>query len=82
MAEAFRVTAPGGTLLVKCMSYVTSGAWRAMPRWVANDAEEIGYRQVDEFVHLRSPGMQPPRLTQRTARRNYSQLLVFKRMTR
>lgn len=67
-----------GTLLVKCMSYVNGGAWRAMPRWIANDAEALGYVQIDEFVHLRTPGPQPIRDFQRTARRNYSMLMVFR----
>jgi hypothetical protein len=72
------VLKPKGTLLIKCMSYVTGGAWRAMPRWIANDAERVGYTQIDEFVHLRHPGPQPKHPVQRTARRNYSMLLVFR----
>lgn len=67
-----------GTLLVKCMSYVNGSAFRPMPRWIANDAEALGFVQIDELVHLRTPGPQPARDVQRTARRNYSMLLVFR----
>lgn len=67
-----------GVVLVKCMSYVTGGRWRPMPRWIANDAEELGYIQIDELVHLRSPGPQPNHARQLTARRNYSMLLIFR----
>lgn len=67
-----------GTLLVKCMSYVNSGAFQPMPRWIATDAEALGFVQIDELIHLRHPGPQPARDVQRTARRNYSMLLVFR----
>lgn len=78
MAEFRHVLTKNGTLLVKCMSYVTGGRWRPMPRWVAQDAERLGYVQIDELVHLRRPGPQPNHPVQRTARRNYSMLLVFR----
>lgn len=78
MASFSTVLARRGTLLVKCMSYVNGGAWRAMPRWIANDAEGLGYIQIDELIHLRHPGPQPHRDRQFTARRNYSMLLVFR----
>ena len=67
-----------GTLLVKCMSYVNGSAFQPMPRWIANDAEALGYVQIDELVHLRRPGPQPLRTVQNTARRNYSLLLIFR----
>jgi hypothetical protein len=38
----------------------------------------LGYVQVDELIHLRHPGPQPARKEQRTARRNYSQLIVLR----
>lgn len=67
-----------GIVLLKCMSYVNGGRWRAMPRWLANEAEALGYVQIDELIHLRTPGPQPARDHQRTARRNYSMLLVLR----
>ena len=68
---------PGGTLLVKCMPFVSGGAYHPMPRYLMDDAEALGYRLRDELIHLRSPGPQPPHPVQRTSRRNYSTLLVF-----
>lgn len=70
----------GGIVLVKCMSYVNGSRWRPMPRWIANDAEALGYVQIDELIHLRHPGPQPSgRREQRTARRNYySQVVVLR----
>lgn len=79
MAEAWRVLRVRGHLLVKCMPYVNGGRLRPMPRWVANDAEAIGFKQVDELVHLRRPGPQPSHPRQMTSRRNYSVLIVFRR---
>jgi hypothetical protein len=78
MASFLEHTTPRAHVLVKCMSYVNSGAWRPMPRWIANDAEELGYAQVDELVHLRHPGPQPAHPRQLHPRRNYSMLLVFR----
>lgn len=78
MASFSGVLVRRGTLLVKCMSYVNGGKWNPMPRWIANDAEDLGYVQIDELVHLRTPGPQPVRTTQNTARRNYSMLMVFR----
>jgi hypothetical protein len=78
ITELGRHVRRGGTLLVKCMGYVNGSQYKPMPRWVANHAETVGFVQIDELVHLRRPGPQPPRDIQRTARRNYSLLLVFR----
>lgn len=78
LAEFTRVLRPGGTLIVKCMPYVNGGAFRPMPRWIAEDAEQLGYRHIDELIHLRRPGPQPAHARQLTARRNYSILQVFR----
>lgn len=80
MAEFRRHLAPRGVVVVKCMSYVNGGRLRFMPRWVANDAEALGYLQIDELIHLRHPGPQPHREHPRHLRRNYSMLLVFRWM--
>ena len=79
MVEFKRHLKPGGTVLVKCMSFVYGGKWRPLPRLIANHAEKMKYRQIDELVHLRSPGPQPARDRQLTARRNYSLMMVFRR---
>lgn len=78
LAEFRRHLNQHAVVIVKCMSYVNGGRWRAMPRWIANDAEALGYIQADELIHLRHPGPQPARKEQRTARRNYSMVLVFR----
>jgi SAM-dependent methyltransferase len=78
IAEARRVLRPGGHLLVKCMSFVTGGAWTPMPHRLVAAAEALGYVPVDELLHLRRPGPQPRRDRQLTSRRNYSHLLVFR----
>jgi hypothetical protein len=78
MSEFRRVLRPKGHLLVKCMSFVTGGAWTPMPHRLVADAEALGYVPVDELIHLRRPGPQPHRDYQLTSRRNYSHLLVFR----
>lgn len=83
MAEAARILAPGGFLLVKCMDYVESGhkVWNTFH--VAIEGEELGLRLVDRFIHLSGGGPQTlsnldgsPR-EQKHAREVSSMLLVF-----
>jgi hypothetical protein len=83
LAECARVLKPGGYLLVKCMDYVESGhkVWNTFH--VVNEADGLGLRLVDRFIHLSGGGPQTmtnldgsPR-AQKHAREVSSMLLVF-----
>lgn len=83
LVECARVLKPGGYLLVKCMDYVESGhkVWNTFH--VFNEAENLGLRLVDRFIHLSGGGPQTmtnldgsPR-EQKHAREVSSMLLVF-----
>lgn len=83
LTECVRVCKPGGYVLVKCMSYVSSGKVQWAPRWIANYAEgALPVEHVDEFIHTSGVRPQPPGRGQYHARRNYSHLLVFKKVSR
>lgn len=79
VVEFHRVLRPDGLLLLKCMNYVSGGRYRPAAYDVLRGAEQIGFRLVDELVHLRHPGPQPSRDRQHHARRNYSLLFVLRR---
>jgi ubiquinone/menaquinone biosynthesis C-methylase UbiE len=83
LAECSRVLAPRGYLLVKCMDYVEGGhkVWNTFH--VVDEAEKLGLRLVDRFIHLSGGGPQnttnldgSPR-EQKHAREVSSMLLVF-----
>lgn len=80
IAEAHRVLRPGGILLVKCMNYVNGGRYRLTAYDLLSDALTVGFRCIDEFVHLRTPGPQPTRDRQHHARRNYSHLFILRKV--
>ena len=67
-----------GFLLVKCQDQVVSGKIRWQTTAFSEVAEECGLGLVDRFDFL-SYRPQPHGTSQKTARRNSSQLLVFKR---
>lgn len=80
---AERITKRGGIILVKVMDYVESGQIRWGRRNALEAADELGLRQVDEFIHFSGTGAQPktnldgsPR-RQVHSRRAHSFLLVF-----
>lgn len=68
-----------GRLLVKCMDYISSGAYQPGRHKVVVRATEVGLRQVDEFVHHSGLGPQPRRDLQYHSRRAHSFLCVFQK---
>jgi hypothetical protein len=85
LAECARILKPHGYLLVKCMDYVESGhkIWNTFH--VYNEAETLGLRLVDRFIHVPT-GKGGPQVTtnrdgspreQKHAREVSSMLLVF-----
>lgn len=78
IAEATRVLAPGGRLLVKCMDYVNGGELVLGRHHVVTTALSLGLRQVDEFVHASGCGPQPEGRRQLHSRRAHSFLCVFR----
>lgn len=79
LRECVRVTKPKGFVLVKCQAYVTSGKLQDTPGQVKLYASEFTRAELfDELIHLRRPGPQPPHARQVHARRNLSNLLVFR----
>ena len=80
-SESWRVLKTGGRLLVKCMDFVESG-YNAFHPWLVREAEDIGYRTVDTFIHYSGVGATSPGMinkVQRTSRRAHSVLLVFRK---
>lgn len=78
VVECCRVLAPGGHLLVKCQDQVCSGQVRWQTDLVTRAAEGEGLRKADRF-DLLSYRAQPAGRPQVHARRNSSQLLVFRK---
>ena len=79
MAEAARVLAPGGRLLVKCMDYVNGGELVLGHHHVVTTALALGLSQVDELVHVSGTGPQPEGRSQQHSRRAHTFLCVFRR---
>lgn len=80
--ECVRVCKPRGFVLVKCMPYVTSGKLEDTPFQIKAHAlaQTVGKVELfDELIHLRRPGPQPAHDRQVHARRNQSNLLVFRK---
>ena len=79
LTEMHRLVKPGGFVLAKCQSYVSSGKlWRGT-YYTERHAESLGFTTFDELVLITSPRPQPPRERQCHARRNLSTLFVFQR---
>lgn len=64
-------------LLAKCMDQVEGGQMRWQTHLIHSTLELLGARLVDRFDFLTNPRPQPGDRVQRTARSNYSTLLVF-----
>lgn len=81
--ECARVLAPGGRLLLKTMDYNSSaGYWPSCFHCQAT-AFSAGLRMIDRFEMIAThPRPQPRNRTQRSARRNHSTLLVFRKPKR
>jgi len=75
--ECWRIT--DRWLLVKCMDQVEGGRMRWQTHMIHNALEPLGARLVDRFDLLTTPRPQPGNRPQRTARSNYSTLMVFGR---
>lgn len=75
--ECYRVAARH--LLVKCMDAVEGGRIRWQTDLVTRAVESAGGQKVDRFEFLKPSRPQPEGRPQRTARRNYSTLLVFRK---
>lgn len=86
LEECARVSA--GLVMVKCADYVESGARRWGHRFVVEEAEKLGLRQVDEFILYSGPGPQPGKNLNGTPRRQvhsrmaHSFLCVFRKLRR
>jgi hypothetical protein len=81
MTEMFRVTKPGGLVIAKCQDY-QSGPFHAGTFYTTAHALALGFRFIDRFEHLGNVRPQPPGRPQRTARRNYSTCLIFRKPRR
>ena len=79
LGEAWRVTRPGGAILVKCQDYISSGRYWPGTHHTLAHALHIGLTIVDRFEHLSGVRPQPPGRRQVHARRNLSTLFVFRR---
>lgn len=78
LAECCRVSRR--FVLVKCMEFVGSAAFRDMPTEIANAAGEHGFAVHDRIVHNAGPGPGGHNIfTVKRARRVHSYLTVFKR---
>ena len=78
LTEAKRVVKPGGYVLFRCQDQVESGRVRWQSRIFSLFGEDLGLELVDEFL-FPSYRAQPKGRTQQHARRNVSQLLVFRK---
>lgn len=75
--EVHRVVRPRGFLLVKCTDAISSANLWSGPTLVINHAAALGARLADRFLYVRGTGPTPWD-HQLHARRNYSELLVFR----
>lgn len=78
LIEGIRLVRPKGFVLYKCQAQVNGGKVRWQPNMIANWATERGMEHVDE-LYVEGYRPQPPGRAQKTARRNYSTLLILKR---
>lgn len=77
--ECVRVLKPGGILLMKCQDAVVSGKVRWQTREFADYAELIGCELID-MLHLQGYRAQPGDRQQKHSRRNYSTLLILRKL--
>jgi hypothetical protein len=89
MVEWKRVVRPGGYVLIKSATYVSSGRLYAGTFHIQVAAEALGLELVDQLHHYAVPRPQPVRtrkdgspVRQLHARNNYSTLSIFKRRGR
>lgn len=83
-----RVYRRGGIVLVKCMSYVSSGSLWLGVHYTTQHALDLGFEVVDVLQHIGDPRPQPKRpkrkdgrhVVQQHSRNNYSTLLVLRRI--
>lgn len=77
LKEAIRITKPGGTILVKCAPYISSGKRQDGDYWMRRDAADLGLTVHDVFIHVGHIRPQPSGRRQMHSRNNYSVLFVF-----
>lgn len=80
LTECARIVAPSGHVLVKCQDQVCSGRvhWQTID--IAIEAAMLWLELVDQ-LHVLSYRAQPAGRRQMHARRDYSTLLIFRKMT-
>lgn len=81
LAEASRITKPGGFILVKCAPYISSGKRQDGDIWMRRDGQEMGLTIYDVLIHVGTVRPQPPGRRQLHSRNNYSVLIAFKNPT-
>lgn len=79
MTEAARVVRRGGFVLVKCMDQASSGRLFLQTSWCYQIAAGLPLVLVDQLDVAHTPR---PQRSQKTARNNRSQLLIFRRSAR
>jgi hypothetical protein len=79
MEQCGYVVRPGGRVLVKCANYISSGQLWPGAHLVWQYARALGFKLLDEFVHVGDPRPQPAGRRQVHARCNTSTLYVFER---
>lgn len=79
ITEAARILKPGGRLLFKCQDQVSSGKVHWQTRTMADHGESTGFL-LDDMMFFPSYRKQPEGRRQVHARRNYSTLLVFRKV--
>ena len=80
IVEAYRVLKPGGLLFVKMQDCVSSGKQHRQTITVYNQAIDAGFEDQDKFILInKSPLHFPGWKKQMHARKNYSELWVFKK---
>lgn len=79
LSECFRVVKPGGIVLLRTMSYISSGKRVPAVTELAHYASTIGFEELDMLIYANKGRMQPPGRRQVHFRNNYSVLFVFRR---
>lgn len=79
LTECYRVLKPKSYILVKCQDYNYASKFRAGTYWTIHHAFSLGLTLKDRMEHLSYGRPQPERGPQRSARRNLSTLLIFRK---
>jgi hypothetical protein len=79
LTEAFRITAPRGTIITKTGRGVDAGRLYHSGYVMAVQAEKLGLVIVNEFVMLTNPRSQSHRGPQKSPRSNYSTLTIWRK---